>query len=108
MSSIDKRIVQMQFDNQNFESGVKTTMSTLQRLNEKLKMKSSTGGLDEVSKSVSNFFVFYVLSFNVLFTIPYYQEFAIKKFSIEDFSAFKRPWIILSLPPPDALSFSFN
>ena len=43
----------MQFDNQNFESGVKTTMSTLQRLNEKLKMKSSTGGLDEVSKSVS-------------------------------------------------------
>ena len=53
MSSIDKRIVQMQFDNQNFESGVKTTMSTLQRLNEKLKMKSSTGGLDEVSKSVS-------------------------------------------------------
>lgn len=43
----------MQFDNQNFESGVKTTMSSLQKLNEKLKMKSSTGGLDEVSKSVS-------------------------------------------------------
>lgn len=53
MSSIDKRIVQMQFDNQNFESGVKTTMSTLQRLNEKLKMKGATGGLDDVNKGIS-------------------------------------------------------
>lgn len=53
MSSIDKRIVQMQFDNQNFESGVKTTMSSLQKLNEKLKMKNSTDGLDQVSKGIS-------------------------------------------------------
>ena len=52
MSSIDKRIVQMQFDNQNFESGVKTTMSSLQSLNEKLKMKDAGKGLDGVNESL--------------------------------------------------------
>ena len=43
----------MQFDNQNFESGVKTTMNTLQKLNEKLKMKDATGGLDDVGKGIN-------------------------------------------------------
>ena len=32
MSSIDERIVQMQFDNNQFESGVKTTLNTLEKL----------------------------------------------------------------------------
>lgn len=53
MSSIDKRIVQMQFDNQNFESGVSKTMSSLQQLNEKLKMKDSSKGLDGVNESLN-------------------------------------------------------
>ena len=52
MSSIDKRIVQMQFDNQNFESGVKTTMNSLQALNEKLKMKGATDGLSNVDSGI--------------------------------------------------------
>ena len=52
MSSIDKRIVQMQFDNQNFESGVSKTMNSLQQLNEKLKMKDSSKGLDGVNESL--------------------------------------------------------
>ena len=53
MSSIDKRIVQMEFDNKNFESGVKTTLSSLKNLNEKLKMNEGTKGLDSISKAAS-------------------------------------------------------
>ena len=53
MSSIDKRIVQMQFDNQNFESGVSKTMHSLQQLNDKLKMKDSSKGLDGVNESLN-------------------------------------------------------
>ena len=53
MSSIDKRIVQMQFDNAGFEKGVNTTMSSLQKLNEKLKMKNANDGLDNIGKGIS-------------------------------------------------------
>ena len=53
MSSIDKRIVQMQFDNQNFESGVSKTMNSLKNLNESLKMKDSSKGLDGVNNSLN-------------------------------------------------------
>ena len=64
MSSIDKRIVQMQFDNQNFESGVKTTMSSLQSLNEKLKMKDAGKGLDGVNESLNKLSGFGVSGLN--------------------------------------------
>lgn len=53
MSSIDKRIVQMQFDNQGFERGVKTTMKSLNNLNESLKMKNATNGLTEVQSGIN-------------------------------------------------------
>ena len=53
MSSIDKRIVQMQFDNQGFEKGVHTTMKSLQNLNESLKMKNATNGLTEVQSGIN-------------------------------------------------------
>ena len=53
MSSIDKRIVQMQFDNQGFEKGVSTTMNSLKRLNESLKMKNATNGLTEVHGGIN-------------------------------------------------------
>ena len=53
MSSIDKRIVQMQFDNQGFEKGVSTTMNSLKRLNESLKMKNATNGLTEVHSGIN-------------------------------------------------------
>ena len=43
----------MQFDNQNFESGVSKTMNSLQQLNEKLKMKDSSKGLDGVNESLT-------------------------------------------------------
>ena len=53
MSSIDKRIVQMQFDNQGFEKGVSTTMKSLKNLNESLKMKNATNGLSEVQGGIN-------------------------------------------------------
>ena len=53
MSSIDKRIVQMQFDNQGFEKGVNTTMKSLQNLNESLKMKNATNGLSDVQSGIN-------------------------------------------------------
>lgn len=53
MSSIDKRIVQMQFDNQGFEKGVSTTLKSLKNLNESLKMKNATNGLTEVQSGIN-------------------------------------------------------
>ena len=43
----------MQFDNQNFESGVSKTMNSLKNLNESLKMKDSSKGLDGVNESLN-------------------------------------------------------
>lgn len=54
MSSIDKRIVQMQFDNQGFENGVSTTMKSLSKLNESLKMKDASTNLGGISNSMQN------------------------------------------------------
>ena len=48
---VDERVVEMRFDNQQFESGVKTSMSTLDKLKEKLNLKGAAKGLDEVNAS---------------------------------------------------------
>ena len=53
MSSIDKRIVQMQFDNQGFERGVSTTIKSLNNLNESLKMKNATNGLSDIQSGIN-------------------------------------------------------
>lgn len=49
MSSIDNRVVKMEFDNKQFESGVSTTMSTLDKLKVKLKFKDESKSLDDIS-----------------------------------------------------------
>lgn len=46
VSSVDNRIVKMQFDNGQFESGAKTTLSTLQRLKEALNFTGAGKNLD--------------------------------------------------------------
>ena len=51
MSNVDNRIVQMEFDNKQFESGVKETMSTLDRLKQALKLDNVTDGFDKLGKS---------------------------------------------------------
>ena len=47
--TIDERVVEMRFDNKQFESNVSTSMSTLDNLNKKLKMTGATKGLEDVN-----------------------------------------------------------
>ena len=53
MSSIDNRIVNMVFNNKGFEAGVASTLASLKKLNESLKMKDTGKGLDEVGKGIN-------------------------------------------------------
>lgn len=50
MSSIDERVVQMQFDNRQFENGVKKTMKTLDDLNKGLQLTGAVQGMDNLSQ----------------------------------------------------------
>lgn len=52
MSTIDERVVRMEFDNKQFEAGVQTTMGTLAKLKEALNFRK--GGFDEVQKSANS------------------------------------------------------
>ena len=46
---IDQRIVEMKFDNKNFESNVQTSLSTLDRLKKGLNLTDAAKGLDNIS-----------------------------------------------------------
>ena len=48
-TTVDERVVSMQFDNKHFESNVKTTMSTLDKLKESLKFKNASKGMDGIA-----------------------------------------------------------
>lgn len=49
--TIEERVVSMHFDNKQFEAAAATSMSTLDRLKEKLNFKGAAKGLSEVSKA---------------------------------------------------------
>ena len=51
---VDTNVVEMQFDNRNFEKNVATSMSTLDKLKAKLSFKGASDGLDEVGRAVKN------------------------------------------------------
>jgi tape measure domain-containing protein len=51
---VDERILSMKFDNKQFESGVATSMSTLDKLKQKLNLKGAAEGLQNVSLAVKN------------------------------------------------------
>lgn len=51
---VDERVVEMRFDNKDFESNVKTTMSTLDRLKAALKLPTSSKSLNSVSNAAKN------------------------------------------------------
>ena len=53
MSSIDQRIVQMQFDNAKFEQGAKTTMTTLDKLKTALNFDKSAKSLQSLQATSS-------------------------------------------------------
>ena len=46
--TIDQRVVEMQFDNRQFESGVKTSMSTIDKLKQKLNFTDAGKGLESI------------------------------------------------------------
>lgn len=53
-TTIDTRVVEMQFDNKHFERNVSTTMSTLDKLKQRLNFTGASKGLDEVGTAAKN------------------------------------------------------
>lgn len=52
-SSIESKVVEMKFDNKDFEANVSSTLSTLDKLKSKLEFKGATSGLDSIAKASS-------------------------------------------------------
>lgn len=50
-TTIDQRVVEMRFDNKNFESNVQTSMSTLEKLKQRLNLTGATKGLENVGSA---------------------------------------------------------
>lgn len=50
---VDSRVVEMRFDNKQFENNVKTSMSTLDKLKQKLNLKGASKGLKDVESAAS-------------------------------------------------------
>lgn len=50
-TTVDQRVVEMQFDNKRFEENVSTTMSTLDSLNKKLNLTGASKGLEDVGEA---------------------------------------------------------
>ena len=55
MSSVDNRIVEMQFNNRRFEENARETMSTLDKLKEKLNFRDSTKELENFQNAADTF-----------------------------------------------------
>lgn len=52
--TVDQRVVEMRFDNSNFEKNVSTTMSTLDKLKAGLRLDGATKGLQNVNAAAKN------------------------------------------------------
>lgn len=50
-TTVDERVVSMQFDNKHFERNVQTTMSTLDKLKEKLNLNGVAKGFEDVDRA---------------------------------------------------------
>lgn len=50
-TTIDQKVVELRFDNKDFEKNTKQSMSTLEKLKSKLSFKGATDGLDSISKA---------------------------------------------------------
>ena len=53
--TVDERVVSMQFDNAQFEKNVSTSMTTLDKLKQSLKLDDASKGLDNIRDSASKF-----------------------------------------------------
>lgn len=54
-TTVDERVVEMTFDNKQFEKNVKESMSTIDKLKKKLNFKGMKDGLDDFQESASKF-----------------------------------------------------
>lgn len=55
MPSVDKRVVEMQFNNKQFETGVSTTLKSLQKLKDGLNFKKATQSMNELENAGKRF-----------------------------------------------------
>lgn len=55
MSSVDQRIVEMQFDNKQFERGIATSISSLDKMKQSLKLDESARSLSNLEKAGRSF-----------------------------------------------------
>lgn len=53
--SVDERVVEMQFDNKQFESGIRTSLKSLANLKNSLNMDSATKSLSKLEKASNSF-----------------------------------------------------
>ena len=51
--TVDQRVVEMRFDNKQFENNVSTTMSSLDKLKQKLNFSGATKGLENVGEAAN-------------------------------------------------------
>ena len=52
-TTVDERVVEMRFDNGQFEKNVSTTMSTLDKLKQKLNLTGASKGLEDVNTAAN-------------------------------------------------------
>ena len=52
-TTVDQRVVEMQFDNRNFEKNVSTTMSTLDKLKQSLKLDGASKGFEDIGAAAN-------------------------------------------------------
>jgi len=52
-NTIDQKVVEMRFDNDQFERNVKTSLSTLEKLKQSLKLESASKGFEEIDNSAN-------------------------------------------------------
>ena len=53
-TAIDQKVVEMRFDNRQFEENIKTSMSSLERLKQSLKLENATKGFEDINRAASN------------------------------------------------------
>lgn len=54
MTSVDNRVVQMKFNNSQFESGAQKSIKTLDKLKQALKLEKGTKGMEDVEKKANS------------------------------------------------------
>ena len=54
MTQVEKRMLELEFDNKNFEANVKSTVSSLEDLEKHLELKNAGKGFEEAERAASN------------------------------------------------------